>query len=226
MKLQIIETPDYILWVSDKGPETGDWFLHKTNADCSLHKCIDRPQKQNVIGNDNIDYFLGNCKKVIAHQPKGNAPELDLPLLPEMVVEDDVEKLLKTRLQEIIKNSVENGKNDFLTGQSAGFAESIQIYRRNKAATKGYSEEDLREAIEYAYNKGVLEIDISIDEIISQSLKQPKTPLWFVAETVCDQCLDDETVDSCYCNFGNYKTELKTTTINGKTYLVGTYLYE
>ena len=55
----------HIYITSDDEIKEGDWFIHKTNADCSLHKCIDRPAKQNVIGDDNIDYFLGFCKKII-----------------------------------------------------------------------------------------------------------------------------------------------------------------
>ena len=48
--------------------EVNDPFLHITNADYSFHICIDRPAKQSVIGDNGIDYFLGNCKKVIAQQ--------------------------------------------------------------------------------------------------------------------------------------------------------------
>lgn len=57
---------------------------------------------------------------------------------------------------------------------------------------------------------------------ILQSLKQPKTPKWFVAEM--EEISDNKTND-----FGKkqiYYQRLKTTTINGKTYLIGTYLYE
>ena len=50
---------------NDEEIKEGDWFIHKTNADLSLHKCVGRPAKQNVIGNNNIDYMLGYCKKVI-----------------------------------------------------------------------------------------------------------------------------------------------------------------
>lgn len=77
LKDEIMETPDYTLSVSDGDIKIGDLFLHKTNRDCSIHLCIDRPAKQNVIGDDNVDYFLGNCKKIIAYQPKNNAPELE-----------------------------------------------------------------------------------------------------------------------------------------------------
>jgi hypothetical protein len=62
---QIGYTPNNIYITSDVEIKEGDWFIHKTNADCSLHKCIDRPAKQNVIGDNNIDYFLGFCKKII-----------------------------------------------------------------------------------------------------------------------------------------------------------------
>ena len=52
--------------------EVNDPFLHITNADYSFHICIDRPAKQSVIGDNGIDYFLGNCKKVIAQQDQIN----------------------------------------------------------------------------------------------------------------------------------------------------------
>jgi hypothetical protein len=57
------------------------------------------------------------------------------------------------------------------------------------------------------------------DEII-QSLKQPKTPKWFVAEKETKYKPKQKIEDP------PYEDVLKTTTINGKTYLVGTYLYE
>ena len=52
--------------ISDDGINEGDWFIHKTDADCSIHRCIERPVKYNVISDNNINYFLGFCKKIIA----------------------------------------------------------------------------------------------------------------------------------------------------------------
>ena len=62
-KLQIIETPDYILAVSEEETQTGYYYneldkaLRKGNAQQSYHS------------------------SVIAYQPKNNASELNLPLL-------------------------------------------------------------------------------------------------------------------------------------------------
>jgi hypothetical protein len=212
-KFKLVETEDYLLAVSDEDnsffegitdehPTVGDWFLHKTDADLSLHKCIGRPATQNVIGDNNVDYFLGNCKKVIGYQPKGNAPELDLPLLPD--VEDDVEKLAEEYADfsnDYIPMSFggkfnETSKRDFIAGY--------------KAATKVYSEEDLRNAMHFG-KFGEYEGIQKTQEFI-QSLKQPK---WFVVE-----CKTEYTEDGL-----DYQSdELKTTIINNKTYLVGTYL--
>ena len=58
-----------------------------------------------------------------------------------------------------------------------------------------------------------------------QSLKQPKTPKWFVAEMERDykyRLCGTEKKDGGFYGF----SKLKTTTINDKTYLVGKYLYE
>jgi hypothetical protein len=58
-------TNQHIYITSDEEIKEGDWFIHKTYAVLSLHKCIGRSAKQNVIGNDYIEYMLGYCKKVI-----------------------------------------------------------------------------------------------------------------------------------------------------------------
>ena len=215
-KFKLVETEEYLLTVSDednsffegitdKHPTVGDWFLHKTDADLSLHKCIGRPATQNVIGDNNVDYFLGNCKKVIGYQPKGNAPELDLPLLP--YVEDDVEKLAEEYADfsnDYIPISFggkfnETSKRDFIAGY--------------KAATKVYSEEDLRKAMHFG-KFGEYEGIQKTQEFI-QSLKQPK---WFVAEmkhTKSEVFRENDNVPYAV---------LKTTTIKNKIYLEGTYL--
>ena len=206
MKLQIIETPDYILAVSEKVKVNSviDWYYEFDN-NIPLYQFT-----KETIPNE---YYL---PKVIAYQPKGIVVGLDLPLLPEMVVEDDVEKLADI-----------NGYHD---------TELDKLYKEGfrhgyKAATKVYSEEDFRKAIDFAIKytdeglttdivSEIFDIDCSgnleeTTQLFIQSLKQPKPPKWFVAET--RQYSDEEL----------YKiTEFKTTKINGKTYLVGTYLYE
>jgi len=71
-KLQIIETPDYILAVSD-------------NKKNDLTYCFDGEKILDVKNIAKLAPFLysSEYKKIIAYQPKGDAPKLDLPLLPD-----------------------------------------------------------------------------------------------------------------------------------------------
>jgi len=227
MDIKIIETPDYILAVSDEKIEDGDCFFCK--EDNEIYKCYGRmcglilTQENSPLGVN--PYF---CVKIIAHQPKGNAPELELPLLPEMVVEDEVEKLAK----------IATSKLAYSGPTASRSAECFIWIKGYKAATKVYSEEDLKKMFAYAHQVGMntlLQIqsphllekqdEHKLRDGFIQSLKQPKTSIWFVAEMKgCDNCINHQgqhlSPDCCH----NYK--LKTTTINGKEYLVGTYLYE
>jgi hypothetical protein len=203
-KLQIIHTDDYILAVSDKHHIDKNGLYYDTfDKSIKISDCYQQSFRINEI---------------IAYKSKNNAPELDLPLLPEIVVEDGVRKLALTLYKEPLNK--EGEVRTQLVGHGStpfGFNKWFKAFKKGyKAATKVYSEEDLIDFATFRNGGNVNE-----EFQLWKSLKQPK---WFVAETVCDQCLDDETVDSCYCNFGNYKTVLKTTTINNKTYLEGTYL--
>jgi hypothetical protein len=152
-KFKLVETEEYTLAVSDE-------------IQTEIHK----------LGNGKYYkgwYHNGDWKKIIAYQPKGNAPELDLPLLPEF--------------------------------EPRGFDEFE------------YTEDDLDKAIDWAleYGRKGKVTSKDIDEFI-QSLKQPK---WFVAEIFEDRLFDMHTPQ-----YDRIVIRLKTTTINGKTYLVGTYL--
>ena len=86
MKLQIIETPDYILAVSDEEIKEGDYCTSEKNiVDVGkIHNSytIFKPSTKEHLA------MLRSCVKIIAHQPKiineeleKYAPELDLPLL-------------------------------------------------------------------------------------------------------------------------------------------------
>jgi len=87
MKLQIIETPDYILAVSDEEIKRGDHFYYKHFGEDIVTKTTIHSDLVNLNSSDRF------FKKIAAYQQKGNASELDLPLLPKEVVEDGVEKL-------------------------------------------------------------------------------------------------------------------------------------
>jgi hypothetical protein len=198
-KFKIIETDDYILAVSD-GVKAGDYVVTYPDKD--------------IVQVNQSTYVLYD-EKIIAYQPKNNAPELDLPLLPELVMEDDVKKL-----------SIEYaGKQRYWSqGVSNAFIAGYKV------ATKVYSEEDLRKAFNAGTHwkekwKTVTDDNINIPDVnkFIQSLKQPKTPKLFVAE-IKQSFQQDKSKRSDPKNGVYYK--LKTTTINGKEYLVGTFLYE
>jgi hypothetical protein len=199
-KFEIIETPEYYLAVSDEGIKRGDYFW--------------KPDMNMVFKAEYTPYK--GCKKIIAYQPKNNVPELGLPLLPEMVVGDEVERLAENYINMLIKEGwdllIPQHTESFIQGMKMGI----------KSTTKIYSEEDLRKAIDMC-------IDLMRDkytefrthkETIIQSLKQPKTPTWFVAE-YNERC---KCGINCEFEVCKHESKLKTTTINGKTYLVGKYL--
>jgi len=205
-KFRIVETEDYVLAVSDEEIKINDlYYLPRTNNVC---KCVNDPTELN------LERHLG-LLKIIAYLPKGNAPKLDLPLLPEMVVEDDVEKLIEREypLTGVIGIDARNGLR--IEGLKLGY----------KAATKIFSEDDLRKAIELTLIDAKESVIWSntyhnhLSDKIIQSLKQP-TPKWFVVEmqtTKSEVFRENDNVP--------YAT-LKTTTINGKTYLVGKFVNE
>jgi len=217
MKLQIIETEDYILAVSDGKIKQYNWCINLDNNYIFQATYTD----VNSIYAKNVSCKVnGDFKKIIAYQPKGNAKELDLPLLPEMVVEDDVEKSYYIENSKDWDKETHERHGDFLK-------EDARIYAKgHKAATKVYSEADLSEAIKMAV-KGMLDSPAKgwttiTDEII-QSIKQPKTPEWFVAETE-NKLVLNLGIDVYDPNTHVVSNELKTTIINGKTYCVGCYL--
>jgi hypothetical protein len=212
-KFKIIETKDYTLAVSDGEIKEGDLCFLKENHYVNGGVGKYNHQKASGWGIAYSPYGHNFFKKIIAYQPKGNAPELDLPLLPEIVVEDDVEKLAEKLFP---MNMVGGGisKSDRQLQQNA-------FKKGYKSATKVYSEEDLRKAIKMAV-KGMLDsgvkgwTTVTENEII-QSINQSKTPKWFVAEM---QTTKSEVFRE---NDNAPYAVLKTTTINNKTYLVGHY---
>ncbi len=212
-KFKIIETNDYILAVSDGEIKEGDYCINffKSNDYIDAHTCS--IIKRNYLKSETFDNFL----KIIAYQPKGNAPELDLPLLPEIVVEDDVEKLADHNWNLHKELFSEKSKSSFLSIFKTGY----------KAANKKYSEEDLINGILYGMKKGldINKVDENDPDWVRnyvKSLKQPKQPKWFVAENNYGRCMEERCLNHP-CD--NKCKELKTTFKNGKTYLVGKYEY-
>jgi hypothetical protein len=240
-KFRIVETEEYTLAVSD-GVKAGDKSVLMVEGFTPMILTHFEPVEEGYEG-----------KKIIAYKPKGNAPELDLPLLPEeeccegdgsncngscCIVEDDVKKLAKSAY---IKHGVKDDKLslDEQIQRSGGFL--VGFKEGYKSATKTYSEEDL---VEFCmnmlsqYTQG--NTNIHNRELLKESLtcKQSK-PKWFVAELEYYYHSSKELYSDAgfvKCTKEQYesikseiptcplKIELKTTTINNKTYLEGTYL--
>jgi hypothetical protein len=207
MKLEIIETPNYILAVSDE----------RVSLVCPNYYWDYKDKDFYKFSEDMIDDMKKEDRPIIAYLPKGDAPELDLPLLPEMEVGDDVEKLAKEA----------NLKREF---PSRGYGED-EFVEGYKAATKVYSEEDLRIAFRAGQKYGEdnacnAKIDLNYNEdAYINSLNKSKTPKWFVTETTGGgEYLAGEIGGNEI--WAEYPIELKTTTTNGKTYLVGKYINE
>ena len=123
-KFRIVETEEYTLAVSNKEVKEGEYGL----AD--------------IIASDFYGVVIYNgafakhyFKKIIGYKPKGNASELDVPLLPD--VEDDVEKLAKKYINDTLRDEE---SDDYFLGRMEGFKDG------HKAATKVYSEEDIDNA--------------------------------------------------------------------------------
>jgi hypothetical protein len=72
-KFEIVETPDYVLAVSDEKPTYPEHYYFSNSLGDRVENAETKPS--------------GIVKKIIGYQPKGNAPELDLPLLPEVAVD-------------------------------------------------------------------------------------------------------------------------------------------
>jgi hypothetical protein len=234
MKLQIVENPDYILAISDEEIKEGKTFVSKEG---NVHT--------------NYGYNYGDTV-VVAYQPKGNAPELDLPLLPQIVVEDGVETLpydklcyYDTRNSDFqIKEEYGYDKEEVdATGEfpkkdcacdNCFYGRAKLADRIIKSATKVYSEEDLgnhcidflryfQTTAELGFHSTGENHGLPHNEVFNKYIQSLKQPKWFVVEMDCGE------VRQCMCenNSNCLKPVFKTqhTTKNGTTYLVGTYEY-
>jgi hypothetical protein len=200
-KFKLIETEDYILAVSDEDASnsciyfTGDpTGIFKTGIKYK-NEAGDYFYQDAITGMSNT-YLAKISKKIIGYQPKGNAPGLlHIVKLPS----DENVNVQKISRLPLLPDVEPRGFDEF-----------------------EYTEEDLRKAIELALREFVKDYQmgnpLNITEYqnkVIQSLKQPKTPKWFVAKLEPKNDFEAET--------GNCSL-LKTTTINNKIYLIGTYL--
>ena len=215
MKKEIIKTDNHLLVVDNSEIKVDDYCTTELNV-------VDVGKIHNsytiFIPKDKEDLAsLKSCKKIIAHLPLNDSPILDgVPLLPPLDVEEDNKDLF---FQKQVMNPY-NTESQLYTSYEKGFVEG---YNKSREKYK-FTEEDIAKAVMFG-RWG--ETTKKAYENFIQSLSQPKTPTHFEFETVCDQCLDDDSVDSCYCHYGSYKIVPKTTT-NSQGHLVacGKYICE
>lgn len=118
-KFKIIETPDYILVVSDE--DASNSYIYFTGTPTGIYKTGIKYKNYNndefyedAITGMSDTYFAKISKKIIAHQPKGNAPELDLPLLSEiykkmkLILPNTLNKLNKNNMNPTHKITIES----------------------------------------------------------------------------------------------------------------------
>jgi len=172
MKLQIIETEQYILAVSDEEPTDGNITLHPNGTVGILTTALAIA----LFKETNKGSYVEDCKKIIAHLPKGDAKELDLPLLPSIDMcckghyrwLEDTDKLWEKHEKPILiccdcgKEIPDRAVEDDVEKLAIEFANLNKSKFNNwygchdgfiagyKAATKVYSEEDLIRAIAMA----------------------------------------------------------------------------
>lgn len=95
-KFKIIETEDYFLAISDKEIKENEQNI--TNGRVIFN--------YSDFSEYSLEYANNYWEKIIAYLPKNNAKELDsLPLLPEIIVEDNVEKL--NEIEQLLTNITE-----------------------------------------------------------------------------------------------------------------------
>jgi hypothetical protein len=217
-KFKIIEEQGY-LYTEDK-----KWHLPLHNnpilPNLGLLPEIVVEDEEKFIEKGKEHWNLEILKKVESGYVKSST----LKYLIDKVIENTWEQCKRYFNEIIVKDDVEKLAEEYVIDESY-----LPIYKEEckrayingyKAATKKYSEEDLRKAIKffevYITNTGrsIFDKDISF---YLDTLKQPKTPKWFVAEVGYTHC------DRCPNGFEEY---LETTTINNKTYLVGKFIYE
>lgn len=198
MKHNIIKTDDYLLVVDESEIKAGEFYLLI-------------PELVVKMSRSGLPSMAIEWKKIIAHLPLNGSPILEgVDLLPPLE-EDDAEKKARELTNHL--TFPEERKEGIIIG-----------YNKAKEKYK-YTEEDLRNALFYALyhpkEDGVISItkDFIVRKSI-QSLSQPKMPIGFECVTQKlfkhNEFMEREFYDSI----------LTTTTPEGHTQWVGTYIYE
>jgi hypothetical protein len=195
-KFKIIETLDYILEVSENTPPKsykGFYYLDGKIFHTSRY-CLQT-----------------GCKEIIAHKPKGNAPELDLPLISEMVVEDDVEKFACNiynlsyeeylHIREHVSQTRESVEAEYehlgleIPNKYFDVISFITGYN-HRIATKVYSEEDM---IDFALWRSITVFDkpytINGEFELWKSLNQAKTWVRTIETPVLSEIVVEDDIE-------------------------------
>lgn len=197
MKQDIIKTDNYLLVVDGSEVTPLNWCL-----DTTTNLVFQYYTKREVKTTD---------KKIIAHLPLNGSFILEgVDLLPPLEDEDsEIESSSLAYISEEIHN------HDRVDGFIDGYHEAKEKYK--------YTEEDMitfgirvtSEAFSIVDGKGYVDMQ-KFDKIL-QSLSQPKMPIGFECEMI------EELGEDGHSIYGYEKT---TTTSEGYTQWVGTYIYE
>lgn len=225
MRTELRHNKDYLFLVDkDSLAEIGDYIT----------------DSYNIWKWDDNSSLLGR-KKVIAYRKLNEqAPDLDLPLLPNPFKEVDVEKLA-------FNYTLPSGFNR----TDAGVSIMKAFIAGYKAATKQFSLEDIKKAIKmartgYGYD-GNIDIEAHLDmggvdnynnefklkteEEIIQSLSTQQLPKEFKPIMVCGRCLKPDDDEDCWsakeCSRNtDFPDKFKTiTNSEGKQEIQGRYVY-
>jgi len=178
MKLQIIETDQYWLAVSDEEIKEGDYGVgFATGIKGHGGRYFLFKHDGSVEAKLNV---LAKAQKVINHLPLNDSPILEgVDLLPEL---GDID------IEYIVKDVCGYDKNTLLPINDSEVNTALECLKRYQVMCR-YNEDDLRKAIDIGYKLARLnlyEADGSLQPKIEeyiQSLKQPRVPKFFIPET-------------------------------------------
>ena len=183
MKHNLIKTDNYLLVVDDSEIKEGNIVY----VDCSEIEVRDiRKVKEKVKDYYNEKFLFDGggkihiiySKKIIAHLPLNGAPVLeDVPLLPSLPKEDDVEKLAEEYVSTNYPHYIDQKE------KAAAIEDVCWGYKKAKKMYK-YTEQDVRaikRILIYDDDKNDAEKITEVIRVI-ESLQQPKLPIAFECE--------------------------------------------
>lgn len=226
MKHKIIKTDNYLLVVDDSEIKINNTvYVYCSEIEVEEIRTVYGYYNEQFLFNDKSQIHIDYCKKIIAHLPlNGYAILKDVPLLPPLEVDDDIEELAEQKYSEQSK-SYEDDLNDpfynypkyLKIGFVDGYNKAKESERNNLTPFK-----NLIALIENGLLKGTIETNLMIDQEINickeylNKQSQPKTPTHFEVE-----------MGTKYFEDSRWETHpILVTNQQGQTQLVGRYIYE